>query len=199
MLQKFINAVGEKRSYTAIESNNSKGVGTVDRTLSVTSGPLMKLGLDLHSGKPMHVHMGLVSHATEETTKKLAKVGGDKSEWAEKLKQAILEKARVIQDLEKSKPYLLARRTFNHWKYEYESSLTALEEAREEGHGPDYINHLEEELEEAANVMKTSSDSTKYGEMNQKIMGAKEFSTVLSESKKATKLEKLDQAEYLFL
>jgi hypothetical protein len=143
--------------------------------------------------------MGLVSHATEETAKKLAKVGGDKSGWAEKLKQAILEKARVIQDLEKSKPYLLARQTFNHWKHEYESSLTALEEAREEGHGPDYINHLEEELEEAANVMKTSSDSTKYGEMNRKIMGAKEFSTVLSESKKATKLEKLDQAEYLFL
>jgi hypothetical protein len=70
-----------------------------------------------------------------------------------------------------------------------------LEEAREEGHDPDYIKHLEEELEEAASVMKTSSDSTKYGEMNRKIRGAKEFSTVLAEAKKASKLEKLDQAE----
>jgi tetratricopeptide (TPR) repeat protein len=195
--KKFKNAMGEKIAYTALESKLPPGV--VDRTLSVTSGPLMMLDLDLHSGEPMHVHMGLVSHATEEATKMLASVGGDKTGWAEKLKQVMVEKARVIRDLEKSQPYLAARRTFNFWKKQYELSLKALEEAREAGEDPDHIKYLEEILEEAAEDMKTSSDSTKYGEMNRKIRGAKEFTTVLAAAKKATKLERLDQAEYLFL
>jgi hypothetical protein len=194
--KRFEIGIGEKFCYTAAEKSVSKGL--VESTKSVNSEPLMRLSLDLHSGEPMHVHMGVVTHLTEETAKMLAKVCGDKTGWAEKHKEAIVEKAKEIRVLEKSDNYLTARRKFNFWKKEYEVSLKVLEEAREERMDPDHIKYLEEVLEEAADNMKTSSISTGFGEMNRKIRGAKEFMTVLEENKK-TKLEKLDQAEYLFL
>ena len=89
--KRFKNVMGENSCYTAAESGLPKGL--VDSTMSVNSSPLMMLSLDLHSGKPMHVHMGIMTHVTEETTKMLTKVGGNKTGWAEQHKQAIVEKA----------------------------------------------------------------------------------------------------------
>ena len=125
------------------------------------------------------------------------------SGWAERLCKELIAKAEELKTLENGNRYLSARRRHTFWQKSYQESQKLLEKERKLGGLQADIEHLEEELEGIVEDMKACSEQTGFGDMNQKIRGAKEFLSVVKpiaeQAKKVKKLERLDQAEYLFL
>ena len=78
----FERETGKKNEYSMAESDVP--IVVRDKVYSQYLPSLLKIHPDLHSGDPMHVSQGYMTHLTEETAKMLREITG--SGWAERKK-----------------------------------------------------------------------------------------------------------------
>jgi hypothetical protein len=203
----FEKLTGKDRGFS-IATTTQIPVDIRDQTKSVSKKPLLDVDLDAHSGDPMHLTQGYMTHLTQETCKLLVDIIGGVG-WAERKR----EEAIQILHLEsvESAEFLRCRRRHTSLHAKVKKLLKQMLEARtdaaddldaEEHDAYAHlvtIENIESKMEDAIAARDEFDSNSGYMVMTAKIRGAKELLKVVNEVDESGKKKKLDQAEFIFL
>jgi hypothetical protein len=193
--QNYETAMGKNRMFSVSEDNVSKNVR--ESCKSVVQEPVLSMGLDCHSGDPMHLNQGYMTHLTEETLKQLSDVAGG-SGWAEQRKEEVLAITREEAALAQSNAFKNTKSAYASLDSTVKRCLKKLEKARDDALLPNMIARLETELDDAKSEREYFARGSRYTQMTARIRGGKECIDLV-EGKKKSKLGQLNQAEFVFL
>jgi hypothetical protein len=204
----FEKLTGKDRGFSVAKSEHVT-VDIRDLTKSVSKEPILDVDLDAHSGDPMHLTQGYMTHLTKETCKLLRDIGG--TGWAESKKEELIQLLEAEIVLEESAEFLRCRRDHkslhskarNIIKEILEARLDAADDLEADEHEANAhimtIESLESELEVAIAERDEFDSNSGYMVMTAKIRGAKELLKLVNEADASGKKVKLDQAEFIFM
>jgi hypothetical protein len=194
----------------SIATSERLSVDIRDQTKSVSKKPLLDVDLDLHSGDPMHLTQGYMTHLTKETSKLLTDIIGGFG-WAERKKEEAVQLLQADIVKEESAEFKSCRRRHMSLHSKVKKQLKEMLEARTDAaddldadEHDTYahlmtIENLESKMEEAVAKRDEFDSTSGYMVMTAKIRGAKELLKLVNEVDESGKKKKLDQAEFIFL
>jgi hypothetical protein len=121
----FEKLTGKDRGFS-IATTAQLPVDIRDQTKSVSKKPLLDVDLDAHSGDPMHLTQGYMTHLTKETSKLLVDIIGGVG-WAERKKE---EAIRLLQlEIVESTEFLRCKQRHTSLQAKFKKLLNQMLEA----------------------------------------------------------------------
>ena len=191
--ERYKRGVGENNEYLV---GNKLSPDDILDCYSVTDKPARWNDPRYLNGGFMHMLMGVMTHLSEETVKKLRALSTDDS-WSKANKLKFIKAAKAILAKGQAPEYKEAKAAYNRIKRELKKLEKAHAKAVEE---KDVDVALEKYLlvQEMREDMESHAEESGFGATNRELKGANGFMEAVKDGKDGQKLDQLDQAEFVF-
>jgi hypothetical protein len=169
-----------------------------EQTASVSEKPTFDIHPDLHSGDPMHMSQGYMTHLTEAAMRELGNISGGG------FSEAVTEDCLRICDNEVAKEnqssFRDAKREVKKLQGQIKKLEVSLATLKKAGNAPDLLIRTKQAERDALfGELEDLDRSTNYSDTNAQVRGAKAMKKVVSDSTGApAKSDSFNEAQFVF-